>query len=328
MTTDKTFFIHDFFSESNSINEKEVFPVAVVGTLSSGKSTLINSLLDQQMLPSGCMPCTAKRCAILNDGNGEKTKIYVTYINGNTVVYEENIAEELEKANKDDSVTEILIKGHVKGGLNTDKALLLIDTPAPNISWDVSPVQIMCDTVKKIKGGIILFVLDAASYASVDNTQLLQIVMECIKNTPDVSLLFAINKVDQLYGQGDEELEHLMLSVRNCLEAAGVNHPQIIPVSSLAASLFKKVLNGEKLTESEYEDFCMFYRRYRSRDFDMQSFAITDNLPTQNQKAMVRDKEYSIRDLNRAIENTGITLLEEEIQRAKESEDTTDGKNG
>ena len=42
----------DFFAQGISINEKEIFPMVVMATMSSGKSTLINSLLGQQVLPS------------------------------------------------------------------------------------------------------------------------------------------------------------------------------------------------------------------------------------------------------------------------------------
>ena len=44
VTTTKALVTHDFFSEGISINENEVFPMVVIATMSSGKSTLINSL--------------------------------------------------------------------------------------------------------------------------------------------------------------------------------------------------------------------------------------------------------------------------------------------
>ena len=317
VTTTKALVTHDFFSEGISINENEVFPMVVIATMSSGKSTLINSLLGQQVLPSRNEACTAKRYSILDDDQANNTRIYVTYKNGDTVIQEENVAEELEKANNDDNVTDILIRGHVKGVLNTDKALLIIDTPGPNNSRDESHEQIMLDVIRKIKGGLILYVLNATQLGINDDNYLLGIIRDYVKDNSKISLLFLINKVDQLDEERDESVGQLVLSAWEYLVANGIDNPQIIPVSALAASLFKKVLNREELTRSEYRAFRGYYNMYRPQDYNMRSFAITNDLSDQHKKVEVREEEYFVGDLNRAIENTGIKLLEEEIQKAQ-----------
>lgn len=313
----KALISHDFFPESISINENKVFPMVVMAIMSSGKSTLINSLLGQDILPSRNAACTAKKYAILDDDQENSTKIFVTYKNGNTEVMEENIAEELDKANDDDNVTDILIRGHVKGVLNTDKALLIIDTPGPNNSRDESHEQTMLDIIKKIKGGLFLYVLNATQLAIHDDVNLLQIVKDFIKNNPQASILFIINKVDLLDEEIGETIEQLMLNAKEYLIQNGIENPQIIPVSALAASVFKKVLNKEMLTRKEFRDFEMYYDMYQPKDFNLRSFAITADLSDQNRKVEVHGEEYTIGNLNRAIENTGIKLLEEEIQKAQ-----------
>ena len=313
----KALISHDFFPESISINENKVFPMVVMATMSSGKSTLINSLLGQDILPSRNAACTAKKYAILDDEQENSTKIYVTYKNGNTEVMEENIAEELDKANDADNVTDILIRGHVKGVLNTDKALLIIDTPGPNNSRDESHEQTMLDIIKKIKGGLFLYVLNATQLAIHDDVNLLQTIKDFIKKNSQASILFIINKVDLLDEEIGETIEQLMLNAKEYLLQNGIENPQIIPVSALAASVFKKVLNKEMLTRKEFRDFEMYYDMYQPKDFNLRSFAITADLSDQNRKVEVHGEEYTIGNLNRAIENTGIKLLEEEIQKAQ-----------
>ena len=313
----KALISHDFFPESISINENKVFPMVVMATMSSGKSTLINSLLGQDILPSRNAACTAKKYAILDDDQENSTKIYVTYKNGNTEVMEENIAEELDKANDADNVTDILIRGHVKGVLNTDKALLIIDTPGPNNSRDESHEQTMLDIIKKIKGGLFLYVLNATQLAIHDDVNLLQTIKDFIKKNSQASILFIINKVDLLDEEIGETIEQLMLNAKEYLLQNGIENPQIIPVSALAASVFKKVLNKEMLTRKEFRDFEMYYDMYQPKDFNLRSFAITADLSDQNRKVEVHGEEYTIGNLNRAIENTGIKLLEEEIQKAQ-----------
>lgn len=56
--------------------------MVVMATMSSGKSTLINALLGQQILPSRNEACTAKMYSILDDDQANETKIFVTYTNG------------------------------------------------------------------------------------------------------------------------------------------------------------------------------------------------------------------------------------------------------
>lgn len=315
---DKAHFISEnFFPSGIAVNGSEVFPMVVLATMSSGKSTLINALLGQQILPSRNEACTAKKYLILDDDLAEGITIYITYKDGKTVTKEENIAEELENANNSDDVTEILIKGDVKGVLNTDRALLIVDTPGPNNSRDASHEQVMKDVIAKISGGLFLYVLNATQMGINDDKYLLSKVREHIKKHPQISLLFVMNKVDQLDEERGESVEQFMLTAGEYLMANGIEDPRIIPVSALSAGLFKKVLNGEELTRSEYRTFVECYEVYKPLDYSMKSFAITDVLKDQHLKVDVRGEEYAVRDLNRAIENTGIKLLEEEIQKAQ-----------
>lgn len=315
--TNESLVSKGFFAKNITINESEIFPMVVMATMSSGKSTLINALLGQQILPSRNEACTAKMYSILDADQAGDTKIFITYKNGETVVKDEDVAIELEKANNDNEVTDILIRGHVKGVLNTDKALLIVDTPGPNNSRDESHQQVMLDVLKKIKGGLILYVLNATQLGINDDKNLLETIRDYIKENPKVSVLFVINKVDQLDEERNESVGQLVAMANEYLQENGMISPQIIPVSALAASLFKKVINNEKLTRSEYRLFCGYFDMYKPHDFDMRSFAITSTSPRQYESVEVRGESYGIGDLNRAIENTGIKLLEEEIQKAQ-----------
>jgi len=258
----KALITNDFFPDGISVNENEVFPMVVVATMSSGKSTLINALLGQQVLPSKNKACTAKMYSILDDDKDTETRIYITDDSGNTTVKRANLAEVLERANEDETVTDILIRGHVKGVLNTDKALLIVDTPGPNNSRDESHEKIMNDVLKKINGGLLLYVLNATQFGINDDKYLLDTIREYIKNNDKMSLVFAVNKVDQLDEERGESVGRLILTAKEYLEKNGINNPQIIPVSAMAASLFKKVINEEELTRSEYIAFCNYYDIY------------------------------------------------------------------
>jgi hypothetical protein len=313
----ESFLCNDFFPAGVSVDEGSIFPMIVMATMSSGKSTLINALLGNQILPSKNEACTAKKYMVLDDDNSDGTTIYITYKNGETLIKEENIAEELEKANNNDDVVEVLIKDDVKGVLNTDRALLVVDTPGPNNSRDESHERVMEDVISKVKGGLFLYVMNATQMGINDDMYLLSKIREQINNNPKISLIFVLNKVDQLDEDKGESVEQFVVTAKEYLLSNGIENPYIIPVSALSASLFKKVLNGRELTRNEYRLFCDFYDVYKPKDYSMRSFAITDTLKNQNAKIQMKGNEYIVRDLNRAIDNTGIRLLEEEIQKSQ-----------
>lgn len=313
----KTLISNDFFAEGIEVDESKIYPLLVIATMSSGKSTLINSLLGQQFLPSKNEACTAKMFSILDDDNINSTEVYITDLEGVTSVKKNNISEELVSANNNPNVKSILIKGHVKGVLNTEKTLMIIDTPGPNNARDSLHEKEMKAILGKVKGGLMLYVINATQFGINDDKNLLEIVKKQIKQHPKTSLLFAINKLDQIDEEKGESVGQLVMDVREYLVSNGIENPRIIPVSALAASLFKKVLSGETLTRSEYHSFCEYYAMYEPKDYSMKTYAITEAYSNQYDIVNVRGKEYSVGNLNRAIENTGIKLLEEEIQKAQ-----------
>ncbi len=244
----------DFFAKGIEIDTKKIFPMLVIATMSSGKSTLINALLGQQILPSKNEACTAKTYSILDDDLSEKPRLYITDMDGNTTMKEENLAEELFRANNDDRVSDIFIQGQVKGVLNTDKALLIVDTPGPNNSQDLTHGKIMEDVLDKVNGGLILYVMNATQMGINDDKSLLMRLCRYLKTHKKSRVIFVMNKVD-LIDTEKESLEQMVIDSKNYLIDNGIECPVIIPVSAQAASIFKKALNGEALTRSEYRSF-------------------------------------------------------------------------
>lgn len=307
---------NDFFSEGIELDTSKMYPMLVMATMSSGKSTLINALLGQQILPSKNQACTAKMYSILDDDQNTESRLYITDVNGITTIKETNIAEALTEANDDPDVTNIFIRGQVKGVLNTDKALLIIDTPGPNNSRDMSHEKIMSEILEKVNGGLILYVINVTQMGINDDKYLLNLLKDYLVKHPKLKVIFALNKIDQIDIE-KESMDQLILSARDYLQANGFEKPSIVPVSALAAGVFKKVLNKEDLTRSEYRAFIGCYELYMPKDFDMKSYAITDDFPNQFDEIELKGEKYRVGDLVRAVENTGIKVLEDNIQKAQ-----------
>lgn len=305
-----------FFAKEISVDVSRVFPVMALATMSSGKSTLINALLGLDILPSRNEACTAKVYSILDDDSAKAAKLYLTFRDGSVKVADQDLAKALEDANRSNEVKDILISGEIEGIINTDRNLLIIDTPGPNNARDESHKAITEKNLEKLKGGLILYVINATQMGIYDDSKLLLAVKERMKKQDRIKLLFVVNKMDAIDSE-KESISDLMTEIKDYIEGNGIIGPDIIPVSALAASLFKKALAGESFTRSQYRNFLSYYDRYRTSDLCLASYALMRGEPNRMDRIAVRGEEYTVAELLAAIENTGIACLEKYIQKAQ-----------
>ena len=111
--------------------KKRVFEVSVIATMSNGKSTLINALLQQELLPSENKACTAQITRII-DHDGMKKFEGVCYGGDNkTIIYpkSEITLDKMRKYNEDEKVKYIDLKGNIPGIPSEKIRLCLRDTP-------------------------------------------------------------------------------------------------------------------------------------------------------------------------------------------------------
>lgn len=302
-----------FLANGINIDISRLFPVVVMANMSSGKSTLINALLEKDILPSKNQACTAKIYSILDDDSADGYKIYVTKNNGHTAVIEKDLLKELEKANEDPKVENILVVGDIKGIMNTDKSLLVIDTPGPNNSVDTTHSSMTEAVLRKVNQGLIIYVINATQMGINDDKKLLSLLKAKVDNNKNISVLYVINKIDQLDLE-NESIEDFVLQTKQYVESNGLKVDNIIPVSALSANLFKKVLKGKSLTRKEKHDFAICYDLYKTTDIKMTSYAITTDLPDQFDVISLGKTEYKVSDIKAALDNTGLPYLEKIIQ--------------
>ena len=121
------------FSEEKgdeAVNSKivRVFPVNVIASMSSGKSTLINALLGKELIPSKNEACTATITEIL-DNDTDKFSA-VTY-DMNDIIFQkipELTYEVMSKLNDDERVYKISATGNIPFFDDKSIALMLVDT--------------------------------------------------------------------------------------------------------------------------------------------------------------------------------------------------------
>ena len=105
------------------------FEVCVVATMSAGKSTLINALLQTKLMPSKQEACTAIITRIKdNDAVDWQAEVYNK--DKKLIETHENLTySTMERLNGDENVSEIKVTGNIPFVTADDVSLVLIDTP-------------------------------------------------------------------------------------------------------------------------------------------------------------------------------------------------------
>lgn len=309
----------DFFPSGMTLDENRIFPVLVMSTMSSGKSTLINAIADREILPNRNEACTAKVYAILDEDENEHP--YAISVDDKQRIrrIEGNLREKLDELNEREDTEKIFIGAQIREVINTGKVLLLIDTPGMNNALDERHERITEDALQALNGGLVLYLINATQFGVRDDTRLLKILQNRLKQTGEaLRVLFVINKVDELDPE-KEPIEDFIPGVRSYLIQRGFPDPELIPISARAASLFRKALREEELSRAEYRDFSGYYERFGTKDLRLSSHAI--EIGHANSFFCpwigVKGVDYYISDLNSALDNTGITVLESYIQNAQ-----------
>lgn len=223
--------------------KKGVFNVCVVATMSAGKSTFINALLGEKLMPSKQEACTAIittiqdkqdacpgiwKARILNrTGEELESQNYLTY-------------EDMQRFNEDrdnKGVAKVEVTGKIPFVQSEDVSLVLVDTPGPNNARCKEHAEVQKSYLKNNANSVILFIMDPA-YEKSDDNKLLKEIAESMKTGGKQSrdrYFFVLNKLDQRLTD-DGSLETSLKKVCAYLkEEFDINNPNVYPAAALPA---------------------------------------------------------------------------------------------
>lgn len=238
-----------------SVNEAE-FPVNVIATMSSGKSTLINALLGKKLMPSKNEACTATITEILdNDKDGFRAIVYDK--EGNVIRETDNLTYEvMSELNENNQVSKIEAEGDIPFLDAREIALMLVDTPGPNNSQNQEHKNTTYSSINNDSNSLILYVLNGTQLSTNDDKELLNYVATQIKmggKQVRDRFLFVINKMDG-FNPEEEDIGKAIASAKGYLSKHGIEDPQIFPCSAFTALNIRSYLGGidiDNLTRAE-----------------------------------------------------------------------------
>lgn len=235
-----------------------IFEVSVIATMSSGKSTLINSLLHTELLPSENKACTATIARILDNDQMSSYEATCYAQDNETVVYPRTVVtpDLLREYNANEAVQYIDIEGSIPSIPSDKIRLCLRDTPGPNNSRNENHERLTRSIIKR-NNAVILYVMNATQFGINDDKQLLCDISQEMKRAGKQSrdrFIFVINKCDALDEEKGETVDKLLADVTEYLAGFGIQEPTLIPTSARLALLIRKSQNGEPLSRKERKE--------------------------------------------------------------------------
>lgn len=233
------------------------FEMAVVATMSSGKSTLINALVGDEILPARNEATTAKIAKVF-DEDGAPTFVGKCFDDKGNELDKSNplTLEAMNRFNDNENTQEIDIYGDIIGIKSENIRLVLIDTPGTNNSRTNDHSATTMGLLQEDYKPMIIYVLNSTQLETNDDSYLLTQVAKIIKSGDRQSrdrFLFVLNKADEFDPDKGETVTRKIDDVRKYLsEKHGIENPRIFPASAKTAKVIRQYLKDpEKLTAKD-----------------------------------------------------------------------------
>ena len=304
-------------SETRTKLEEEAFNLVVLGQFKRGKSTFINALLGESILPTAIVPLTSV-VTILR--YGPKLKVEVEYLDGRTEEIDLSglaaFITERENPQNKKAVKEVAVfypSQYLKGGVR------IIDTPGAGSVYSHN-TEAAYAYLPYVDAGI--FVVSVDPPLSKSEHQFLKDVREFVDK-----VFFVLNKIDQV-SDSDRE-ESLEFTARVIEEEVGPRKVRIYPLSARWALEGKRagddLLLGRSLLPEFERQLLDFLAREKGRVFlqsvvnnllklisdETISFQLEQEaikLPLQELTNRIERFEQEMKDIEKDRENTQFLL--------------------
>lgn len=223
--------------------EEEAFNLVILGQFKRGKSTFINALLGESILPTAIVPLTSV-VTILRYGPQLRIEVQYTDEHRESVKLEDLPAYITERGNPQNKkgvkeVTVFYPSEYLKGGVR------IIDTPGVGSVYKHN-TDVAYNYLPYVDAGI--FIVSADPPLSESEHQFLKNIRAYVDK-----LFFVLNKIDQV--SDEDRRESLEFTARILEEDVGNARVKIQPISARWALEGKKARDNNKVKESLLPDF-------------------------------------------------------------------------
>lgn len=294
------------------------YEVSVIATMSAGKSTLINAMLGEDLLPAKNEACTATVTFISDDDEMDHFVGRAYDDNGKPLTDSVRVTPELMAEWNRENVNRVELRGNIPMIRNSENVRLIIaDTPGPNNSRNFKHQSCTMGMIKNEQKPMILYVLNATQLSTNDDAVLLRTVAAEMsrggKQAHD-RFIFAVNKIDQ-FDPEKESVSNALAKVRTYLEEHGIHNPNIFPVSALVTKLVREKRKGYGLSRLETNDLRGGIELFNEEP-DMHLLKYTSVSPSVKRNILRRIAEAERKNDKEelAMIHSGVPIIEESIE--------------
>ena len=272
----------------------------VISTMSSGKSTFINSLVGDEIMPSENQACTGKIFKLENSLGNQKDSMYIKK-NGKLKRYYLD-KEILRELNSDSQIDEIGVQTKY---FNMKNNITIYDTPGINNFQDHLHKEITYNFLEKAKIKNIIYIINATQIGTNDD-KLFLLDIEELKQKKDMKIMFILNKIDSL-DEKNENKENVIENVKKYLKKNKFENYSIFPLSAYCAKLVRKALKNNIETRKEKLDLTTYY----NLSLISESFENDEHI-------IIKNSTFSKKKLEQMLEESGILAIEKAMQNINE----------
>ncbi len=209
------------------------FNLVILGQFKRGKTTLINSLIGKEILPSSVVPLTSV-VTILKHSGEINCNIYMQD-GSNKIVRLEELTDYITEKGNPKNIKNVRCARIQYPSPFLEKGMLLVDTPGVGSTF-LHNTETTYEFLDHLDA--VLFLMSA----DVPISQVEKELLDTIKGSTQ-KIFFVLNKIDNLT---PEEIEEISAFNKHVLEEMGFTVQEILPISAREA-LKAKIINNEAL---------------------------------------------------------------------------------
>lgn len=280
------------------------FHLVVLGQFKRGKSTFINSIIGEKILPTSVVPLTSI-VTMLKYGQEEKIEVIFEEGNRKVISHDELPVYVTERGNPKNTKKVKQVEIAFPSAFLKD-GVFIIDTPGVGSTFE-NNTEMTYNYLPKVDAALFLLAVDPP--ISQSEIEFLKDVQQYVEK-----IFFIQNKIDYL--DEEERLESMAFSRQVIEEALGRDGIQIHPLSAKLALEAKKANDEKMLEQSRLPEFDAVLGQFllKAKGKTVLSSALNST------RKLLSDEELTIQLENQAIE-TPLEQLEEKIRLFQEKMD-------
>lgn len=286
----------------------------VVATMSAGKSTVLNAMLGEAILPTDHLATTAKLMRIKQTSAAGYSATAYNDVAEPILQIKNVVKEDLEAWNHDENIDEIVIEGPILHN-NSEVTIELVDTPGPNNSQDKRHRAKIEKFIQTAEHPILLYIMDATKIATDDDAAYMQMLAKWFEQAHlDIAerTYFILNKVDEF--ETSEDVSRALETVFTFLASYNIHNPKVYAISAQYALWYRQQQQGQPLTSRQQRSLAIMDDVLRDLQL-LQHATLSSRMKEQWQEKLEILPEPQV-----LLVRTGLPILEETLVQFVQNE--------